>query len=74
MLKRTKLADRMLPVYSVGEEIANTATHLLGGVLGILTGEKAREKQTGIRNYFLKKKKNLQRVFIWELRKNRLRR
>ena len=35
MMKRTKLADRMLPVYSVGEEIANTATHLLGGVLGI---------------------------------------
>ena len=35
MMKRTKLADRMLPIYSVGEEIANTATHLLGGVLGI---------------------------------------
>ena len=35
MIKRTKLADRSLPVYSVGEEIANTATHLLGGVLGI---------------------------------------
>ncbi|MBQ7099962.1 MAG: hemolysin III family protein [Oscillospiraceae bacterium] len=36
MMKRTKLADRMLPVYSMGEEIANTATHLLGGVLGIV--------------------------------------
>ena len=36
MMKRTKLADRSLPVYSVGEEIANTATHLLGGVLGVL--------------------------------------
>ena len=36
MMKRTKLADRMLPVYSMGEEIANTATHLLGGVLGII--------------------------------------
>ena len=35
MTKRTKLADRSLPVYSVGEEILNTATHLLGGVLGI---------------------------------------
>ena len=35
MMKRTKLADRSLPVYSLGEEIANTATHLLGGVLGI---------------------------------------
>ena len=36
MMKRTKLADRILPVYSMGEEIANTATHLLGGVLGIV--------------------------------------
>ena len=36
MMKRTKLADRSLPVYSVGEEIANTATHLLGGVLGVV--------------------------------------
>ena len=35
MLKRTKLADRSLPVYSVGEELVNTATHLLGGVLGV---------------------------------------
>ena len=35
MMKRTKLADRSLPVYSLGEEIANTATHLLGGLLGI---------------------------------------
>lgn len=36
MLKRTKLADRALPVYSVGEEIANTLTHSVGGVLGIV--------------------------------------
>ena len=36
MLKRTKLADRSLPVYSIGEEIANTATHLLGAVLGVV--------------------------------------
>ena len=36
MMKRTKLADRILPVYSVGEEIANTATHLVGGVLGVI--------------------------------------
>ena len=35
-MKRTKLADRILPVYSMGEEIVNTATHLLGGVLGIV--------------------------------------
>ena len=35
MMKRTKLCDRALPVYSVGEEITNTATHLIGGVLGV---------------------------------------
>ena len=36
MMKRTKLADRSLPVYSVGEEIVNTATHLFGGILGVI--------------------------------------
>ena len=36
MLKRTKLADRALPVYSNGEELANTATHALGGILGVI--------------------------------------
>ena len=36
MMKRTKLADRALPVYSIGEEVVNTATHVLGGVLGII--------------------------------------
>ena len=35
MMKRTKLADRSLPVYSMGEELANTISHLLGGLLGI---------------------------------------
>jgi hemolysin III len=35
MMKRTKLRDRILPVYSVGEEITNTLTHILGGLLGI---------------------------------------
>ncbi len=35
MVKRTKLCDRVLPVYSVGEEVVNTATHVLGGVLGV---------------------------------------
>lgn len=35
MRKRTKLCDRALPVYSIGEEITNTATHLIGGMLGI---------------------------------------
>ena len=36
MLKRTKLRDRSLPVYSIGEEITNTATHIIGGLLGIV--------------------------------------
>ena len=36
MLKRTKLRDRSLPVYSVGEEITNTATHIIGGLLGVV--------------------------------------
>ena len=36
MMKRTKLADRVLPVYSIGEEITNTATHVIGGMLGII--------------------------------------
>ncbi len=35
-MKRTKLCDRVLPVYSIGEELVNTATHVLGGVLGVL--------------------------------------
>ena len=35
MMKRTKLADRVLPVYSIGEEVLNTATHLIGELLGI---------------------------------------
>jgi hemolysin III len=36
MMKRTKLADRALPVYSLGEELVNPATHALGGVLGVI--------------------------------------
>ena len=35
MMKRTKLRDRKLPAYSVGEEITNTATHILGGLIGV---------------------------------------
>ena len=35
MLKRTKLADRQLPNYSTGEEIMNTVTHIVGGVMGV---------------------------------------
>lgn len=36
MIKRIRLADRQLPNYSVGEEFANTLTHVLGGILGII--------------------------------------
>ena len=36
MMKRTKLADRALPVYSIGEEIVKTATHAVGGLLGLI--------------------------------------
>ena len=36
MIKRIRLADRQLPRYSVGEEFANTLTHILGGVLGVV--------------------------------------
>lgn len=32
---RTKLADRVLPDYTRGEEIANTVTHALGAVFGV---------------------------------------
>lgn len=34
-MKRTKLADRALPNYTRGEEIANMTTHIVGGALGI---------------------------------------
>lgn len=34
-MTRTKLRDRILPTYSIGEEIVNSATHGLGGVLSI---------------------------------------
>ena len=35
-MKRTKLADRMLPHYTRGEEILNTVTHIVGGGLGCI--------------------------------------
>lgn len=35
-MKRIKLADRVLPQYSKGEEIMNMVTHILGGVIGIV--------------------------------------
>ena len=35
-MKRTKLADRLLPNYTRGEEIMNTVTHIVGGVIGLV--------------------------------------
>lgn len=35
-MKRTKLSDRALPNYSRGEEITNTVTHIVGGVMGVV--------------------------------------
>ena len=34
-MKRTKLSDRHLPVYTRGEEIMNMVTHIVGGAMGI---------------------------------------
>ena len=34
-MKRTKLRDRLLPVYSRGEEIMNMTTHIVGGGLAL---------------------------------------
>ncbi len=36
MQKRTKLAARVLPKYTGGEEIMNMVTHIVGGAMGIL--------------------------------------
>ena len=36
MSSRTKLAQRSLPAYTRGEEIANMLTHIAGGILGIV--------------------------------------
>lgn len=35
-MKRTKLADRVMPAYSKGEEIMNMVSHIVGGALGIV--------------------------------------
>lgn len=37
MTTRTKLADRQLPSYTIGEETMNMVTHIVGGGVGILT-------------------------------------
>lgn len=36
MKKRLKLSERTLPAYSVGEEIMNMVTHIVGGAFGLL--------------------------------------
>lgn len=36
MSKRIKLADRILPNYTKGEEIMNMVTHIVGGGLGVI--------------------------------------
>ena len=36
-MKRTNLADRILPSYTKGEEIFNMVSHIVGGVAGIVT-------------------------------------
>lgn len=35
-MKRTKLKDRILPIYTKGEEIFNMTSHIVGGALGIV--------------------------------------
>ena len=35
-MKRTKLSERTLPNYTKGDEIFNSVTHMVGGVLGIV--------------------------------------
>ena len=34
-MERTRLADRKLPDYTRGEDIANMVTHIVGGAIGI---------------------------------------
>ncbi len=36
-MTRTKLCDRVLPTYTVGEEIFNMVSHIVGGALGVIT-------------------------------------
>lgn len=35
MTARTKIKDRILPVYTVGEEIFNMVSHIVGGAIGV---------------------------------------
>ena len=36
-MKRVKLADRILPTYTKGEEIFNMVSHIVGGALAIVS-------------------------------------
>lgn len=36
LMKRIKLVDRVLPVYTKGEEIFNMTSHIVGAVLGLV--------------------------------------
>ena len=36
-MTRTKLCDRVLPDYTVGEEIFNMVSHIVGGAVGVVT-------------------------------------
>ena len=36
MIQRIPLAERQLPVYTIGEERMNMITHIVGGVLGVV--------------------------------------
>jgi len=35
-MQRTKLKDRILPIYTKGEEIFNMTSHIVGGALGVI--------------------------------------
>ena len=35
-MKRTRLEDRKLPIYTKGEEIFNMTSHIVGGALGLV--------------------------------------
>ena len=36
-MTRTKIRDRLLPIYTKGEEVFNMVTHIVGGAIGIVT-------------------------------------
>ena len=50
MTHRIKLADRVLPNYSRGEELMNMTTHIVGGVLGVIALVLCTAKSISIHN------------------------